>query len=44
MVLHNELTGTGIQNVVMLAAFQALELRAALKSAALSAKLAEVVS
>jgi hypothetical protein len=42
--LHNELTGTGIQFVVMPAAFKALELGTAVKLEALSAEQAELVS
>jgi hypothetical protein len=42
--LHDEHCGIGIENGVMPLAFGALELGAALKSAALSAELAEIVS
>jgi hypothetical protein len=42
--LHDELTRTGIQNVVMPAAFKALELDTAVKLEAFSAEPAELVS
>jgi hypothetical protein len=41
--LHDELSGIGIEKSVMPLGFGALELGAALKSAPLSAKLAELV-